>query len=677
MARQSVSDVTADAHQLDFGNILVWAVQFGILLILFTPLIISDSTIFPFIVGKAIYARTVIEITAVVWVALILLFPRYRPRGSVVLLALVVWVAISVLAGVMGVSFTRSLWSSYERMQGLYDLAHGLVFALMLATVFRSRAEWGILLGVNLTVGVWVSLLGLGAYFELFETGMGVNEGRISSTLGNATYMGPYTMINFITGLGILALIYPRLSSIFQLPRARRAAVSGTPPRTGRRRQRAERREMSQSKLLGYLLYALVACIIVAALVNIWALWMTGTRAAVIGLAAGALVFAVGYIFAGSIRVIRWLSYLILAMMVAGLLLVVLARTTAISDYSTMLERMSQIGLDDASVSGRAEAARAGLRAFVDKPILGWGPENYLIAWGRYFDKHATGVKGRFDHAHNKPVEELVTKGILGLSAYIALWLAMAVVFARSLRRETGTTQLFVWAVAATGVAYFVQNLFLFDTPALSIHFMILVGFAASEEMRAGTPRSLFAKALQSTRAPKWMRNIPSYASSWGNSLVASALVAVVAVVAVILMLNTNIRMYNASIAAKDAVVAETPQVDDFLDGIMKFPGLANSIRELMLTEMQGHLDSISDEEFLYAVNTVSEMEREALEAEPESWLLEAYWAQFYQRAAIRSPTLASDARQHLDRAIELAPRTVEVKGVIEGQIVLEEALED
>ena len=97
------------ANWMDTDRLLVWAVRAGILLALFTPLIVTKDPLFPFVVGKAIFARSVIEITFVFWVVLIIYYRPHRPPRSWVLAALGVWLLVSIIAGLLGVSPVRSL----------------------------------------------------------------------------------------------------------------------------------------------------------------------------------------------------------------------------------------------------------------------------------------------------------------------------------------------------------------------------------------------------------------------------------------------------------------------------------------------------------------------------------------------------------------------------------------
>ena len=67
-----------------------------------------------------------------------------------------------------------------------------------------------------------------------------------------------------------------------------------------------------------------------------------------------------------------------------------------------------------------------------------------------------------FDQAHNKVVEELTTSGAL---AYLSIWLYLLSVFIRKGRFLAPAQRRFAGLMGAGLVCYFMQNLFLFDTP--------------------------------------------------------------------------------------------------------------------------------------------------------------------------------------------------------------------
>ena len=198
---------------------LRWAVRVGVVLVLFTPLIVTTELVFPFVVGKALYARAVIEILFAFWIALVVRDGEQKPPVSRVLLAFGAWLLASSGAGLLGVSPTRSLWSTYERMQGVFDLAHWLAFAIVAASVFRSLRDWRVLLGVNVAVsglvcGLGVAqhlttrgVVGLLAYLGLWSAMAGVTLRAFQRNSGVAQLfigtMGATLVAHFVHNLSL------------------------------------------------------------------------------------------------------------------------------------------------------------------------------------------------------------------------------------------------------------------------------------------------------------------------------------------------------------------------------------------------------------------------------------------------------------------------------------------
>ena len=186
---------------------LLYSVWTGLFLLLLMPLVITPGTIFPYIVGKAIYARVVIEVTFGLWLVLAYRDSSFRPPRSRLLLMFAAYLGVSLLMGFFGVSLQRSLWSTYERMQGVIDLAHWFALTVALTSVFRSLQGWRYLLNFNLGVSLAMSLLGMAQRYEVrtipFYHFLQTSD-RLDITLGNPTFVGAYMLVNVLIGLGLL-----------------------------------------------------------------------------------------------------------------------------------------------------------------------------------------------------------------------------------------------------------------------------------------------------------------------------------------------------------------------------------------------------------------------------------------------------------------------------------------
>ena len=177
----------------------------GVLLVLVMPLVVTRDTFFPFVVGKALYSRVLIEIAFAAWIVLAVRNASYRPVLSRLMIAFAVYLVVSLIASLAGVSPQRSIWSTYERMQGVVDLAHWVAFALVLTSVFRTRQDWRHVLNLSLLTGMVMALMGAAVMvgwelpvYDFLEAGQ-----RIELTLGNPTYVGAYMLINALIGVGL------------------------------------------------------------------------------------------------------------------------------------------------------------------------------------------------------------------------------------------------------------------------------------------------------------------------------------------------------------------------------------------------------------------------------------------------------------------------------------------
>ena len=665
MASRDITTQSAESERA-----LLYTVWAGVLAVLFMPLIVTSSTLFPFIVGKALFARSLIEVTAAVWLMLIFAYPRYRPARSWVLAAFGVWVVISLLAGFAGVSLVRSLWSTYERMQGIVDLAHWLAFVVIASTIFRSFNDWKLFFSVNLGVCTLVSVLGIGAHFDLWESNLIGSSTRIQSTLGNPTYVGAYTMVNLMIALGMA----------FHTWYTRRESEPRSVVR--RRRRRASQRPEGASEWQIWL----HTFWITSAGVNLWALWLTGTRGAYVGMVACAITFAGIYLMWGAPDVLKKASYAIFGVSAAGIIFFGLARSTTaldpLVDASFTLRRVTQVSLTDASIKGRFTAASAGLRAYRDKPILGWGPENYLIAWGRYFDLDS-GVTERFDQAHNKLVEELTTKGTFGLAAYLWVWGAMCWVIVRSVRRREPADRIIIAFVSAALVGSFAQNMFLFDSPVTSLQFAVMVAFVAGEEMwlRRSDPGQEETDTGQDRQPSGFMSFDSTIARSIANRLHTpiGGIVGAVVLAAVVSasLVFFNVRQFTAATAVvqtSDPQISWADRFSFFEESIGDFPGLANYPRLLLMSQVTNNIGTLNVDELNAALELIEREGAEALKAEPESWRIHLSLARFYQLISQVDPSSLETARQHIDEGVRLAPKTLDADATRREQERLEAA---
>ena len=651
-------------------------------LALLTPLVVMSDplprTFFPFVVGKALYARTMIELALLAWVLLAIRSPAYRlPRSRLAGLVGLYLLAM-VLATVVSVSPQRSLWSNYERMMGLFDTAHWLLLIVLMAAMFRSWAQWRVLLNVNLGVGTTMALLGLSERFAFgpvidtfsFLAGpQGASSARLGITLGNPTYVGAYFLVNSIIAVGMLGYSYLR-------PRDSSAARA-----VGRRRRQSRRAEADSVVSTEVLLRVLWA---LAAVLGLTMILLSGTRGALFGLTGAVACFAVSYMLWGRLPLIKYAcaGVAVLGLVLAGGL--TLGRDTpaveSLAKRSVMVDRITRIGPNDASIRGRLDSTRLGLRGVAARPLTGWGPENFTVAYDRYLTPEIVGnAAASFDQAHNKLVEELTTKGAIGFLAYMALWVYGAFVLVRRARAQATHEQLFTLVAGAALAGYFAQNLFLFDTPGTIVQFILLVAFVTYLDSPHGAPTAQPADPQDEQSDPTGrLASLPGYAY-WGrlladeddpdvrpaapvasvrqtrdrrprrladeevatSYLVTAGLLAAVTLAFIFL---TSVRPYVAAQAASAALQPDNTWreklelLDDALDA---FPPLANHpiLFQHRFGTLISNLSDLREGEIGPALTAAQQVGDAALERNPREWRILLIYAQLHQRVLPVLPT--------------------------------------
>jgi len=121
-------------------------------------------------------------------------------------------------------------------------------------------------------------------------------------------------------------------------------------------------------------------------------------------------------------------------------------------------------------------------KAFLERPLLGWGPENYTLIFTKYFNPRLFVEGGEiwFDRTHDIVFDTLATTGILGFVSYLGLFGSLFYVFWKKYFKEK-TIDFWTFSIfTAIPVSYFIQNLTVFDMVASLMMFCLILGFGAS-----------------------------------------------------------------------------------------------------------------------------------------------------------------------------------------------------
>ncbi|MFA5813652.1 MAG: O-antigen ligase family protein [Patescibacteria group bacterium] len=402
-----------------FDQKIINIIKFGLYLSLLTPLLWSTSLLFPFVTARVFFFRLLIEILSVLYLYIVFKHPRYRPRKTMLFSAILAYTVILLISGLLGVDWNLSFWGDIERMGGIFTWLHLAVYFTILTAVFKTEKDWKYFISTFIGVGLAVAFYGLAQKFSLFSV-YNVSASRIDSTTGNPSYLAAYIIFQ------IFFVIY--LSRYYQNKYAR---------------------------LLFVLLFALFVLTV----------FFTGTRGAFLGLSAGVCLFLFFNVFLSSKHKYRIISAVALAtILLFGIFSIVFNDVAA--SRMPFLTRFLDISLSDSTINTRFISWRAAWQGYLERPILGAGPENFAIVFDKFFDPSFytfTRTETYFDRAHSVFFELMATSGTLGLISYFFIFFVV-IFYVVDLIKTKELPRYICISFAALLLAYLIQNLFVFDS---------------------------------------------------------------------------------------------------------------------------------------------------------------------------------------------------------------------
>lgn len=415
------------------------AVIFGLFSALFIPLIVFNSSFFPFITGKNIAFRMIVDVVFVLWLILALRDSVYRPKKNWLTYLIGIFAALILVSDLLGPNPVKSLLSNFERMEGWVTLLHFALYYLVLTSVFTTQKIWERFFQTSLGVSLITAVYG----FCQLAGVITINQGgvRLDATFGNATYFAVFMLFNVFLAL-------------FCFSRAYYTSL----------------KDNTRTFLLYYTAIAAVA--------DATILFYTATRGTMLGLLGGLILttFLIA-LFEKEKTQLRKVSAgaLIFLVLVSGV--VYLSRDTAFVKSSQSLSRLTSISLDDGNA--RFMIWNMALSGVKERPILGWGQENFNFVFNKYYNPKMYAQEQWFDRTHNIFFDWLIAGGVAGLALYLSFF-AFALYYIW--RRNRGLFNFsLVEKALLTGLlaGYFFHNIFVFDNLVSYMFFATILAYVS------------------------------------------------------------------------------------------------------------------------------------------------------------------------------------------------------
>lgn len=610
-------------------NYYVWGIKLLLFVIPFLSFWIATSMYFPYITGRNFGFRILIEIALVLWVGLIILNKEYRPRSSSLLWALAIFVVIVGIANLLGVDPYHSFWSRFERMEGYLMILHLAAYFIMLTTVFRAKKTWLTFFNLFLIAGLLIGFYGILQKLGLKEAIQGGEE-RIDGTIGNPTYLAAYLLLILALGFILFFNAEKRWQKIFYS-----AAIA----------------------------------------FDLLIIYFTATRGVILALLAIVPLSLIAYLILfrkeeAEKKYRKWVAAVLIAIVAIPLVFLLIKNQPWVRDHQ-VLSRFAGLSLNDKTVRSRFMIWGISWDGFKERPILGWGQENYLKAFAKYYNPGLYDQEPWFDRSHNIIFDWLINAGILGLISYISLFIFLLSAVIDALRKGLIKKKEGLVLMLAP-VAYFIQNFFVFDNFNTYILFFGLLAYVNSLDRFSAT-----AEPSRSTMGPKDMR------------------ASIIGVVPAVFLSAFTIYFVNAVplLQAKGIIAsltATTDRIDPVGATLKSFRktldydtfGNAETLEQLarIAKALVDQKDASAELKLRFAQSALLELEK-YLEKSPDDIRLHLFVADIYQSLASSQGTpFLMKARERYKAALDLSPAKQQIYFVLAnnylGSNEIEKALE-
>lgn len=410
---------------------------FGVYLILFLPLM-PDFFIAGLYLKREIIFSVIVEISAVFYFIYIFsgdFWRRIFTFKNKLLSALSAFTGAFLISTIFSLDSYRSFWGTFFRFGGFFTWLHLFVFFLMLSTFFKKKESWlklfNWLLGVNFLICLIfifqkLSLLG-GIKFLRFTALAQADLSRPGSTLDNPIFLATYLIFGSFISLYLLAADFS-----------------------------------FKKRFLYGGLFVLQSLVLI----------LTLSRGTFLGWLAGILIYFI-YELVNFVRNRREnFSNKAVYFLAAGLIILIILPFLFSSKLS--LSRLADFSL--VSNKNRLMVWQIAVQSFFEKPIFGWGAENFYVPFNKHFNPEffVDGYESWFDRAHNNYLDILTAHGIIGFAAYLAI---LFVVFYYYLYKNNQISQRGKIIFSSLITAYFVANFFAFDTFTSWLMFLFVLAF--------------------------------------------------------------------------------------------------------------------------------------------------------------------------------------------------------
>lgn len=440
---------------------------------------------------------------------LLINWQEFKPRFSLLNLALAVFLASFAVSTFAGVDPYHSFWDNHERMLGLFTIFHYVAYYLICSSVFKNWTEWNKALKVFLSAGSFVMFVGI---LQHFKGGILLNSdsSRVASTLGNSIYVGGYGL--FLIFVAFLLFI------------------------------------KEKNKIWRWLE-------VVAGVLGLVGMVFSGTRGSMLGLVAGMGVAIISYIIV--LRDFPKTRKILMGVAVAGVAIISLLyvfRQTSFVQSIPAVNRTINTSFSGLKNSPRWIAWGVAVASWKERPIFGWGPNNFFYAFNKHYQSRSLEFgygETWFDNAHNIIMNTLAVQGAIGLASYLFIFFAAIITLVLARRKKVLEPHIVVIGIAFL-VAHLVQNVTVFENPTSYLYFMFWLAMVNSLSMKREKPD--FAKTSTAKPAGMGVKNNGKTCGFFPDKVIGTGTIVTTGLIILLLIFIFEIQPARANMKTLDAL---------------------------------------------------------------------------------------------------------------------------
>ncbi len=559
------------------------------------PMVYLQTFFSPFLTAKVLLFRTLVELALIVF--LVLLYKNYSEFNFGVLKRKVTWLpaillAVLYLASIFGLDFYNSFWSDFIRMEGLITYTHLAAFFYLIILSFK-KGDYLTYIKILAVSGLVASLYGLGQRAGvpfLAETGLD----RAAGTLGNAAFLASYLIFSSFFALYLIV------------------------------KNEAGKRWFWWVTLI----------------VSLLGILYSGTRGAILALIVTLLVYLVYYLFIGENRRKKTYAGVFLGLLIVGGIAGYSVRENFRDSSISIVRRFANIGEGDATSESRLFVWKNTLSYIQDRPLLGYGVENFAQAYDNFYDPTYV-QEDWFDRTHNIYLDYAFSSGVVGLLIYLLicgyiLWN----LFKESKQSSEARILFFMF------VAYMIQNFFVFDSVSTMIVFYFFIAYIIS-------------------------RNTEFVSSVLPSKAILKPVYIILAVAVLYTIYPSNFVPMRVNYALSQGYLYQMVDVDRSIGqmeaGLSKnsfaFKDYAYQSYQIFLNQIQAK--ALSAEDLTQSYNFVSNLLRESIDKRPYDVRLYTYLVSIYEATKQNDFPVDVNLDEYevlIKKAIDISPRRPELR---------------